>query len=196
MKKRLPWLLIYLRIFLTVFVVLFGYWGKTGPVYIVLMLVAAATDFYDGVLARKFKVETASLRQWDSIADTIFFMGVFAGMWLAFPAVIITYWWGISAIIGLEVVRYCYDFIKFRRGASYHAYSAKVFGVSLLVATLSIMVFGVAWPFLPISLIIGILSELEGLIMSVILVRWTYNIKHLGIAFTVRKKQLSESKMT
>ena len=187
MKKSIPWLLVYLRIFLTLFAVLFGYLHIFGAPYIILMAVSAASDYYDGVLARKFGTETAALRQWDSIADTVFFIGVFVGMWIAYPAIFAAYAWGIFAVIGLEALRYVFDIAKFRRGASYHALSAKVFGVSLLVATIAIMEFGVAYPFLPIALFIGIVSELEGLFISFVLREWAYNIRHLGVAVQMRK---------
>lgn len=185
---KIPWYLIYLRLLLTVVAVLFGYFHILGFNYILLLAIAAATDYYDGVLARKFKVETAKLRQWDSVADTIFFMGVLAGMWLAYPQVYSEYAWAVYTIIGLEAVRYVIDIAKFKRGASYHAWSAKIFGVSLLAATIAIMGFGVSKPFFAIAIIMGILSELEGLLMSLILNEWTYNIKHVGIAIQMRKK--------
>ena len=187
--KKIPWYLIYLRLLLTIIAVLFGYYRILGTAYILLLAIAAATDYYDGVLARKFNVETAALRQWDSIADTIFFLGVLAGMWLAYPEVYAAYSWGICTIIGLEVLRYIIDLAKFRRGASYHAWSAKAFGVSLLIATIAIMGLGMPIPFLPIALFLGIISELEGLLMSLILRKWTYNIRHIGIAIKIRKER-------
>jgi CDP-diacylglycerol--glycerol-3-phosphate 3-phosphatidyltransferase len=182
MVKRIPWLLIYLRLALTVPAILFGKFHLLGMPYILLMAVAAASDYYDGKLARKWNVETGTLRQWDSIADTVFFLGVMAGMWMAYPTIFQTYGWGIYSIIGLEMTRYCVDLIKFKRGASYHAISAKIFGVTLLIATIAIMGFGVVWPFLPIALAIGIISELEGLLMSFVIKEWTYNIRHVGVA--------------
>ena len=189
MLKRLPWLLIYFRLCLTVPAITFGYYKLLGWPYILLLAIAAATDYYDGVLARKYNVETGTLRQWDSIADTIFFLGVLAGMWLAYPDVYIKYGWGIYSIICLEVLRYIFDFAKFRRGASYHALSAKVFGVTLLIATIAIMGFNMPMPFFPLALIIGIISELEGLLMSIVLTEWTYNIRHIGIAIKIKRSR-------
>ncbi len=186
MLKQLPWLLIYLRLLLAPVAVLFGYSHLTGVPFILLMAIAAISDVYDGVLARRFNVETGRLRQWDSIADTIFFLGVFAGMCICYPEVVSQYAPGIGMVIGLEILRYLFDFAKFRRGASYHAISAKVFGVSLLIATIAIMGFGVAAPFFLIALVIGILSELEGLVISFILPEWTYNVKHIGRAIKIR----------
>jgi len=188
--KKIPWYLIYLRLLLTIAAVLFGCYRILGTAYILLLAVAAATDYYDGVLARKYNVETASLRQWDSIADTVFFLGVSAGMWVAYPKIFSTYSPGIYTIIGLELLRYIIDWAKFGRGASYHAWSAKVFGVSLLIATISIMGFGMPEPFFPIALFLGIVSETEGLLMSLILRKWTYNIKHIGVAIRITKEDL------
>ncbi len=188
MLKRLPWYLIYFRLFLTVFTITFGYYRILGAPYIILLAVAAATDYYDGVLARKWDVETASLRQWDTIADTIFFLGVLAGMWFAYPGIYIQYAWGIYTILSLEILRYIYDLAKFKRGASYHAVSSKIFGVSLLIATIAIMGFGVAMPFFPLAIMIGIINELEGLFMSFVLREWTYNIRHIGVAIKIRQR--------
>ncbi len=185
--KHTPWLLIYLRFALTIPAIALGYLLITGWVYVLLLAIAATTDYYDGVLARKLNVETAAIRQWDSIADTVFFLGVLAGMWFAYPSIYTTYKAGIASIIGLEVIRYIFDYIKFRRGASYHAYSAKIFGVTLLAATIAIMGFGYAHILFPLAIFMGIVSEVEGLLMSVILREWTYNVKHLGIAWQLRK---------
>jgi phosphatidylglycerophosphate synthase len=186
--RKIPWFLIYLRLLLTLAAVLFGYYKILGLPYMLLLVLAAATDYYDGVLARKFDVETALLRQWDSIADTIFFIGVLAGMWFAYPEIYQIFFWGIYSIVGLEIVRYLVDLIKFRRSASYHALSAKIFGVTLLIATIAIMGFGIATPFFQIAILTGIISELEGLAMSFILNDWTYNVKHIGIALRLRNK--------
>jgi len=191
--KRLPWLLTYIRFLLTLPAIALGYFHILGIPYILLLAVAAATDYYDGKLARKLGVETAALRQLDSIADTIFFLGVLAGMFVAYPAIYSKYTWGIYSIAGLETVRYVFDIAKFRRGASYHALSAKAFGVSLLVATIAIMGFGISEPFFPIALVIGIISELEGLCMSFVLHTWTYNIKHIGVAIRLSNNAREQS---
>ena len=108
------------------------------------------------------------------------------GMWLAYPFVIREYAWGIYSIMGRELLRYVFDFLKFKRGASYHAISAKLFGISLLIATIAIMGFGSPYPFMSVAMVMGIASELEGFIISCILPVWTYNVKHIGKAVKIR----------
>lgn len=190
----IPWSLIVLRIALTPVAAYMGWIHAIGIPYILLMVIAALSDVYDGVLARKWNVETGRLRQWDSIADTIFFIGVLFGMAFSFPELVRQNMIGIGVILGLEVVRYGFDYAKFRRGASYHARSAKIFGISLLVASLIIMGSGYTAYFLPVAIVIGIISELEGLAMSLILPEWTYNVKHLFKAIEIRKIQLANKK--
>jgi CDP-diacylglycerol--glycerol-3-phosphate 3-phosphatidyltransferase len=188
MYKRIPWWLIYLRFSLTLPAISFAYYHLMGWPYVVLMLVAALSDYLDGVLARKWGVETASLRLWDSVADTIYFLGVLIGIWMSHPEVYAQYKLGIYSIVGLEILRYIVDLIKFKRGASYHAISAKIFGVCLLISIIAMMGWGIVYPLFGVTLVIGILSELEGLCMSFILDKWTYNVKHLGVALTLKKQ--------
>ena len=189
MLKRLPWLLIYLRLLLTLPAMILPYFHVLGTPYVCLLIIAALTDIYDGVLARKYNVETAAIRQLDSIVDTVFFIGVFIGVYIANPVVIRHYSWGFGGIIGLELLRYLFDYAKFRRGASYHAISAKFFGVSLLFATIALMGFKKTEPFMSIAIVLGLLSELEGLLISFILPEWTYNVKHFGKAMKLRKQK-------
>jgi phosphatidylglycerophosphate synthase len=190
----IPWSLIMLRIALAPVAAYMGWIQAIGFPYVLLMIIAALSDVYDGVLARKWNIETGRLRQWDSIADTIFFIGVLLGLIFVFPVLILENSIGISAIIGLEGIRYIVDYIKFKRGASYHAKSAKAFGVSLLVAILIIMGTGYTHYFLPVAIVIGIVSELEGLVMSLILPKWTYNVKHVFSALEIRRAYLTEAK--
>ena len=164
----------------------FGYFHLTGFPYILLLAAAALTDVYDGQLARKFGVETGLLRQWDSAVDTIFFVGVMVGMYFAYPEVVQKYLCGILAIPALEVVRYVFDYIKFGKGAAYHALSAKIFGVSALIACIAIMGFGLFYPFLICAIFLGIYSEIEGLLFSILLANWTYNVRHIGIVLKTR----------
>jgi phosphatidylglycerophosphate synthase len=168
-----------------------GWIHAIGIPYVLLMAIAALSDVYDGVLARRWNVETGKLRQWDSIADTIFFIGVLFGMAFMFPELIRENIIGIGTILGLETVRYGVDYVKFKRGASYHARSAKMFGISLLVSCLVIMGSGYTGYFLPVAIVIGIVSEVEGLIMSFILPEWTYNVKHLFKAVEIRNNHLA-----
>jgi phosphatidylglycerophosphate synthase len=53
------------------------------------IVVAALSDIYDGILARQWGGETELLRMSDSIADTVFFLGVVGTLWLREPQVLL-----------------------------------------------------------------------------------------------------------
>jgi CDP-diacylglycerol--glycerol-3-phosphate 3-phosphatidyltransferase len=82
--------------------------------------------------------------------------------------------------------RYPLDWWRFGRGASYHAISAKLFGISLLVAVSMIVMFDDAGPFLWISLFVGLVSEVEGILISLVLPEWTHDVRTLNKAFEKR----------
>lgn len=164
---------------MTIPAVTMGWCHVTGWPYLVILLVAVLSDIFDGILARRFGVETPAIRQWDTIVDTIFSLGVLVGMFGAFPQVVNGHWELIAAIPGLEVIRYIVDLVKFGIGASYHCWSAKCFGLLLTIACIAVMGFSVPDPWLNIALSIGVISELEGLMISLIIDKWTYNIRSI-----------------
>lgn len=74
----------------------------------------------------------------------------------------------------VEAIRYPLDWLRFGRGASYHALSAKLFGFGLLVSVFAIVGSGTAWPVFDITLMLGVLFELKGIAISLVLPAWTH----------------------
>jgi CDP-diacylglycerol--glycerol-3-phosphate 3-phosphatidyltransferase len=111
-----------------------------------------------------------------------------ASFYVAEPEIWREHAWAIALVIFLEAARYPLDWYKFGRGASYHAWSARIFGITLIPATFLIMGFGYAGPFLWGALGMGVISELEGMTISLILPRWTHDVPHLGAALAIRRQ--------
>ena len=84
------------------------------------MIVAVLSDYFDGVTARRLGVATANLRRLDSIVDTIFYVVAISVAWVLHPESIQKYTVALVILILLEIFRYAFDFIKFKREASYH----------------------------------------------------------------------------
>lgn len=184
---RIPWCLVALRVLLAPVAILVVWAELPRWVWLLQFAIAIISDIYDGKLARRWGVVTPGLRQADSIADTIYAIGAFASFWLAEPEIISDHVWGIVLVAGLELARYPLDWLRFGRGASYHAHSARLFGLSLIPVGVLLMCFGIGWPFLWIALAVGLYSELEGIAMSLVLPRWTRDVRHLGIALAIRR---------
>jgi CDP-diacylglycerol--glycerol-3-phosphate 3-phosphatidyltransferase len=146
------------------------------------------SDVYDGVLARRWKTDSATLRAVDSIADTIFYLGVLLAIVLRRWQVLRGLIWLLALLLALEAVRMGFDWAKFHRMASYHSYAAKVWGVLLFAASMALLCFDRWFWLLKISLVWGILCDIEGLAISAVLPRWMHDVKHLQRAIELRRQ--------
>ena len=187
-KFYIPWSLVGLRVLLAAPAVYIAYIDAPRSMWLAIAFVAALSDLYDGKLARRWDVVSPGLRQADSIADTIFAFAVAGSLWFYEPQVVIDHAWGIGLVIAMELGRYPLDWAKFGRGASYHATSARVFGFAILVSVFLVIGFQLVYPIFWIMLALGVLSELEGIAMSLVLPEWTHDVKHIGRALEIRRK--------
>jgi CDP-diacylglycerol--glycerol-3-phosphate 3-phosphatidyltransferase len=151
-----------------------------------LIATACLSDIFDGILARRWGTATAALRISDTTADTIFYLSVLAAIVIRHWPVL-QQWIGLlAALLGLEAIRAAFDWIKFRKMASYHTYTAKIWGLLLALATIALLCFDRGFWLLPLALIWGILCDLEGLAISAILPEWAHDVKSIRSALKVR----------
>jgi hypothetical protein len=61
------------RLVLAFLVILLAVNGRAGLLYLICLLIAFISDYYDGVIARHFQVATAKLRRFDSLTDVAFY---------------------------------------------------------------------------------------------------------------------------
>lgn len=160
--------------------------GIAGAPAVVLCLVALASDYGDGALARRQGLDTPAVRRLDSATDTAFFLCAAYAAWLLHADLLRPWWWMAGAIVALEAARYAFDFVKFRREAAYHAWSAKAWGLSLFAALVALLGFGRAIPLVPLALGVGIVADAEGLAISCILPVWTHDVKTVVHALRLR----------
>ena len=161
--------------------------GVAGPWAVAVVLAAFASDYHDGVLARRFGVATAAVRRLDSATDTVFYLCAAWSAWLLHPDLLRPYLWPAGVVAALEIVRYVVDIVKFRREAAYHAWSAKAWGLSLVVALVALLGFGRAAPWVPLAIGLGIVADLEGLAMSLVLPVWTHDVRSIVHAVRIRR---------
>jgi CDP-diacylglycerol--glycerol-3-phosphate 3-phosphatidyltransferase len=160
--------------------------GVAGVPAVLICLVAFASDYFDGVLARRFGVDTPAVRRFDSATDTVFFLSAAWGAWLLHADLLRPWLWMALAVVALEIARYAFDLAKFRREAAYHAWSAKAWGLSLFAALVAMFGFGSATPLVPLALALGIVADAEGLAISVVLPVWTHDVKSIVHALRIR----------
>ncbi|MFL6301458.1 MAG: CDP-alcohol phosphatidyltransferase family protein [Terriglobales bacterium] len=150
--------------------------------------VAIVSDIYDGIIARRLHIDTETLRRYDSFADTVFYIGIAWAAWRLHPEAIGENAYLLATIFALEIARYGFDFAKFRREASYHMYSSKVWGLVLAGATIVLFAFGTSGWLFRIALLLGVVCDLEGLAISMVLPRWTHDVPSIAHALKLRRR--------
>lgn len=156
--------------------------------FVSLFVLAFVSDVIDGMIARRLQIVTAGLREADSRADLCLYLCVIAAIWLVYPQVLREFGVPLAIAIAAQCLQWITSLLKYGRLASYHSYSAKFWGISLAIATVSLFAFDYAGlPFLA-TLIIGTLHNLEEVAMTVILPNWTFDVKTIRAALAIRRQ--------
>jgi CDP-diacylglycerol--glycerol-3-phosphate 3-phosphatidyltransferase len=176
-----------LRLLLAPVLVWLVYANAPGIAFSVVILVAFVSDYFDGVIARRVGVASAELRHFDSRADLVFYATAAWAVWRLHPEVVRSIAIPGSIVIGLDIIRHVFDFAKFGKDAAYHAWSSKVWGLSLALALVLLMGFGIVQPFVAIAVTLGLIAQVEGLLISIVLPVWTHDVPTLARAARIRK---------
>jgi len=179
MVHRVPLLLTLLRAALAPVLIYLAIVFPSKVGFGICLMAGFLSDVYDGIIARRLGIATSSLRRLDSITDTFFYLAASFAAWHLYPHAILRRAIPITILILLETARYAFDWLKFRREASYHMWSSKVWGISLFVGFFSLLALGSDDVSLSVAIYLGILADCEGLAISISLRRWTPDVPSL-----------------
>jgi CDP-diacylglycerol--glycerol-3-phosphate 3-phosphatidyltransferase len=185
-KERIPWLMAGARALLGPVMILGERARWNGVTLAALVVVALLSDIFDGVLARRWKCDTAGVRLFDSMADIVFYLGCAIALGLRHPNIVRGFALPIVAVIGLEALCLAVALIKFGKLPSYHSYIAKTWGLVLASALVAGFVTNHFAGWLTAALVLGTLSNFEGLLMTLIMPVWRQDVKTLAVAWRLR----------
>jgi phosphatidylglycerophosphate synthase len=166
---RIPFALTATRILLAPVIIALAIYFPTRFGFGICLVLGFLSDILDGVIARRLGVVTQALRRFDSIADTVFYLAALFAAWYLYPQAIWQHVVALSVLAALEIARYGVDMVKFKREASYHMWSSKLWGVALFVGFFSLLVLGQAGLAVTLAIYIGIVADIEGLAISIAL---------------------------
>jgi hypothetical protein len=95
----------------------------------------------------------------------------------------------IASLITAEVVQHVFAAVKYGRHASYHSILSKIWGLMMAAATIALLGFGVDNWFLDLAIAWGILCNLQGLMMTLLLPKWQCDVPTLFHAWRLRNKE-------
>ncbi|HSQ31127.1 MAG TPA: CDP-alcohol phosphatidyltransferase family protein [Gemmatimonadaceae bacterium] len=157
-----------------------------GPVIATVLAVGFLSDVFDGVVARHFGVATPGLRGLDSTVDTIFYLAIAYAVFRLHPGPLRALAWPIGIVLAGEALNYAAAYLIFKRGAGYHAWSAKAWGALLFVALLMLLTTGSS-ALLPIALIAGIIAQADTLAITLTLPQWQSDVPSALHALRIRR---------
>ena len=196
-KSSIPFLLIYSRVFIAIVLIFLAFtsFKNRDVVIVVLTCIGVLTDFFDGVLARKWNVSSEKLRVWDSNADQVFWAAViFAIFYLNFDF-LLEQWIPISIIIGLEITTYVISYFRFRKPVATHSLLAKIWTITLFVFLIDLCLNHTSCWFYWICIVLGIVSRLEIIGILLLLKNWMtdvptiLHIKKLNAGLPIKKNK-------
>lgn len=185
-KQRIPWLMAGARGALGPVMILGARAQWNGLTLAAIVVTALLSDIFDGVLARRWKCDTAAVRLFDSMSDIVFYAGCAMALWLRFPATLRNFAFPISAVGSLEALCLGLSLIRFGKLPSYHSYLAKTWGLVLASALVASFLTRPTAAWLVPALGLGALSSLEGIAMSLIMPMWKQDVKTLAVAWRLR----------
>ncbi|MFM2267387.1 MAG: hypothetical protein RL757_828 [Bacteroidota bacterium] len=189
MKKQIPFLLILFRLCLApIILCLTHFYGEQAKLSIlVLMYLGLISDIFDGIVARSVGVATAKLRRMDSQTDMIFWLSIGVATWWLYPELIRQNGSAVVAILVMEAACYVISFLRFGRETCTHAFLSKLFGIALLIGFTSLIGFNHAgFPF-HFAILMGIVSHVDRILITLILPHWTHDIPSAYHAYLIRK---------
>lgn len=159
--------------------------GASGVVLALALVAGFLSDILDGVVARRAGAVTPLLRRLDSAVDTVFYLGVAYATWRRHPAELRALAVPILIVIGAEALNYAAAYARFRREASYHARSARLWGLLLFLALFVLLATGRA-TLLPVALVVGMIAQAEALAITFVLPEWRHDVPSVWNARRIR----------
>lgn len=185
----LPLSLILFRLLLAPVILGLAYFSGDGarPLILVLMYLGLVSDILDGIIARHQGISSARLRRMDSQADMVFWLSIGFATWILFPELISNNAPAIWTILGMEAACYAISILRFGRETCTHAFLSKMWGLSLLAAFTYLIGFGHAGIPFGVAIVLGLVSHLDRILITLILPRWTHDIPSAYHAHLIRK---------
>jgi CDP-diacylglycerol--glycerol-3-phosphate 3-phosphatidyltransferase len=116
----------------------------------------------------------------------VFYVAAIFAAWRIHPSAILQHLAALLVLGCLELIRYVFDLVKFRREASYHMWSSKLWGIALFAGFFALLALDISGLPVAIAIYTGIVSDVEGLAISIVLRQWRSDVPTLIHAFRIR----------
>lgn len=153
----------------------------------VVLVPALLSDAADGIIARRFGLQTRLGATLDSVADALLLLAIIYGIWVFHPYVITDHVVVTSLAVGAWLAEHVAALVRYRRLSSFHTYASKIAGYLLGIFFGIVFVFGFQPWLLYVALGVSIAGSCEELALLVVLPRWRADVR--GLWWVLRERR-------
>lgn len=164
-KVGIPWSLVWFR---GVLAPVLTWWGAANDQSLfvgALMIATFFSDWFDGVLARRWNSATPALRRADSLADTIFYVNVVMVALIYRWDAICPWTVSLGGLLLLEIVCQLTNYARFGCRTATHAYLCKIWAILLCAAASDLLVCHAGFGTLGVCITVGYIAYADVLMI-------------------------------
>ncbi|MDR2012278.1 MAG: CDP-alcohol phosphatidyltransferase family protein [Rhodanobacter sp.] len=175
---NIPNLLSFYRIIISPFILYLGISGQE-KLFAIFLIISLITDILDGLIARKFNLQTEFGARMDSIADICTYILAIVGIILFKAGDIEKHLFSACVFIAFVFLPDVFCLARFKRLPSFHLYSWKIGGYIQGTFFAVLFAFGFYSAFYYITIIWGILASCEHIAIQLVINELRSNVKGL-----------------
>lgn len=142
---------------------------KSGWFLLICLWAGMISDIIDGIIARFLDIADDKLRKWDAQVDVFFWLAAGICIWILNGLLLQKHLYRIIGLFVLESVSDLINYFKFGKSGCAHNWLSKLWGI-ILVITFSFLFAGKEpTQLFRICLLIGILSQMDRILISSLL---------------------------
>lgn len=186
---KIPHYLILFRLLQAPTVLLLAYFfgNESRIIILVLLFLGLLSDIFDGIIARKQNISSIKLRRMDSQVDLIFWLAIGFSCYMIQPEIFEKHKIGIITLFVMELLCYAISFLKFGKETCTHAFLSKIWGLLLFSSFVAVLGFNHSGLLLSITIVWGIISQVDVILIILILPKWQNDIPSLYHSYLIRK---------
>lgn len=155
--------------------------------FAIFLIISLVSDILDGVIARRFHMETELGAKLDSFADNFNYLLAFAGMIVFKMEDLRPHLPSFYVFIGMLVLTVIVSLIKFRKFPSFHLYITKIGGYIQGAFIIVLFTLGFYAPFYYFVIIWAVIGAIEHIAIQMIIPEMRSNVKGLYWVLMERK---------
>ncbi len=175
---NIPNILSFYRLLSSPFVLYYAL-SRNESIYVILLVINLVTDAMDGIIARMFKLETEFGAKLDAYADIGMYITAIIGVIMFKSNDLSPHYISLFTFIFVFIVPKIISLSRFKKLPSLHLYSSKIGGYMQGAFFFVLFVFCFNSIFYYITIVFGILTFIEQIIIVLIMSELKSNVKGL-----------------